>query len=259
MRLLLITLLFGLPLTALAQDAPPTGADPVTTYEVKRRDQEKPDLPSLRFLRANRAFLRAQLDRLLLETTRTTDGRAQLIDPRWLRLQEMSAAITAARDTVADEEAVALERDLLASVAGLADLEAQLDLMESLVDAQSTRLSALETDFLGAQETALVVLLQTGPDSVPASVVLDEDGTRLRVDLTLAERTALAQGGVAQIHHQLVEPREHLFDVMFLGAAGDTLATATVPVTAARDQLTFLELDLDETAAAAPTVAVWRR
>lgn len=258
MRVLLIALLLLTAPLAAPADEPVTN-EPVTTYEVQQRDHEKSDLPSLRFLRANRAFLRAQLDQLQLRTMHLQGGEAELIDPRWLRLQEMAAAIAAARDTVADEEAAVLERDLLASVAGLADLEAELDLMESLVDAQSTRLTALETDFLGRQETALVILLQTGADRVPASVVLQEDGDHRRVDLSLEERLALADGGIAQIHHELVEPRDHVFDVIFLAAGGDTLSTATVPVTTARDRLTFLELDLGPPPAVAPTVAVWQR
>ncbi|MBE0566766.1 MAG: hypothetical protein IH621_12445 [Krumholzibacteria bacterium] len=225
--LVALAMALAVAVTAARGSAPAaagTDGRSVTSYEVKRQETRAPELPSLRFLRANRAFLRSRLDRLLLQTTHTRDGRAAAVG------------------------------GLLASVTGLADLEAELDLMQALLDEQGARLGWLEADYLGRQETALVLLVRAGRgDGPPAGMVVTDDDRRLRVGFSAEQRSALAQGGVVQVLHELVEPRRHELAVVFLDAQGDTLEAQLVPVDAARDRLTFVEV---EPAAGA---AVWRR
>lgn len=218
----------------------------VETIEVKRTDEKGPKHPTLRFLKDHRVFIRAQLDRLRTQTKRVRSGEAELLDERYLRLKDLAEAITAARDTVAAERRLAAGRDTLSSVAELAELEAQLDLIERLLADQRRRLLTLEEDFLGHQETALVILVKglTGKSDVPESIVLSKEDEVIRVALTPAQRASLAQGGIAQVYHRFVEPRAHAFAVTFTGEAWTDAEPATVTVEAARDRITFLELDL---------------
>lgn len=234
------------------------------TSEVKRVRPTEPKHPSLRFLNDNRVFLRAQLDRLRLQTKLLRSGDAEIIDERFLRLQEMSAAIAAARDTADAERELAARRELLKSVTELAELEAQLDLMEKLLGDEQQRLLWLEKDFVDRQETALVVLIRglSGQD-VPASIVLAEEAGVVRVELTPEQRTSLERGGIAQIYHEFVEPREHVFLVSFTGDAWNDAQPLSVVVDAAHDRMTFLELDLSrldrEREGFGILTSIWRR
>ncbi len=234
----------------LVANAPAGAANPpdeeVTVHtEVKREKTKGPKHQSLKFLRDNRVFMRGQLDRLRLMTTLTRDGQAEMIDDRMLRLQELAAAIAAARDTVDVEAAATARRNLLDSVTRLGELENQLGLMENLLVDQKQRLQILEEDFLGQQETALVILLRGLPDGqAPQGVVLTEGNDVLNVPLTTAQQVSLRNGGVAQIYHRFVEPRDHVYGVAFAGEAWASTAPVEVPVTTDRDRITFVELDL---------------
>ena len=220
----------------------------VETIEVKRAEQKGPEHPSLRFLKDHRVFLRARLDELRTQTTRTRSDEAELLDERLLMFEQMAAAIAASRDTVAAQHHAVGERDTLSSVTQLAALEAQLDLIEGLLSDQRRRLLMLEEDFLGHQETALVILVKglTGKSHVPESIVLTEENDVVEVALAPAQRTSLQQGGIAQIYHEFVEPREHLFEVGFTGSEWAGSESVPVQVDAARDRITFLELDLSQ-------------
>lgn len=246
--------------------APVLGADEPTIerIEVKNRDTDDLDHASLRFLRDNRVFLRAQLDRLRLETHLDRAGDALALDPRYLQMNEMAAAIAAARDTVAGTGADLDRRTLLSSVAQVADLEMQLDLMDSLLADQQLRLGWLEADFLGRQETALVVLVRGDAGrQAPAGLVFREQNATLRVDLSPQQRASLEQGGIVQIDHRLVEPRDHSFTVAFTGDAWTGDEVAALEVAAPRNQLTFLELDLTSLDPGQPAgslaARVWQR
>jgi hypothetical protein len=168
-----------------------------------------------------------------------------MIDERWLRWKEMAAAIAVARDTVRAEHEATPERELLSSVTELAELEAELNLMEKILVDQRHRLLLLEEDFLGSQETALVVLIKGLSDKeAPVSIELREESDVVNVSLTAEQRASLERGGIAQIYHEFVEPREHVFTVRFAGNAWDETNALAVTFEAARDRLTFLELDL---------------
>jgi hypothetical protein len=231
--------------------------------EVKRAEVKDPRHSSLRFLRDNRNFLRAQLDQLRLQTTRTT-ADALPLDARYLRLKEMSAAIAAARDSAAAESLLTAQRDLLESVTQLGELEMELNAIEDLLALQRERLLWLEQDFLGRQETALVILLKGMTNAqTPSAIVVGEEDEVLRVELSEAQRASLIQGGIAQIYHEFVEPRTHAIAVSFAGAAWDSVPPVEVTFETARDRITFLELDAAALRRGAPAgglrTQVWYR
>jgi hypothetical protein len=231
------------PFVAAQSDADSVGV--VETIEVKRADTEEPEHTSLKFLKDNRVFIRAQLDRLRVQTTRTRTEQAQLIDQRFLLLQQMSTAIAAARDTVSAESLLTAQRQLMTSVTQLGELEGQLSLVEGLLAEHRARLLLLEQDFLGHQETALVIVMKGfAGKPAPSAIVITEDDDVVRVELTPEQRASLAQGGVAQVYHEFVEPRAHVFAVGFEGEGWPAAAAVSVTVDAVRDRLTFLGLDL---------------
>ena len=245
MRTVLLTfLLIGVHGSVWAQ----TAVDSTTvseSIEVKRADNKEPKHESLKFLKDNRVFIRAQIDLLRVQTTRTQAERAHVIDARYLALKEMSTAIAAARDTVSADSLLTAQRRLMASVTELGDLERQMAKVEALLADHRTRLIAIEGDFLGHQETALVIVMRGfAGKHVPAAVVIAEEGDVVRVELTPEQRASLEQGGIAQVYHQFVEPRAHVFNVTFEGSGWPAAATLPVTVDAARDRLTFLSLDL---------------
>ena len=244
--IIISSLAWGLACTTPGFAAAAEDNDKTTeTIEVKRVEAKGPKHPTLQFLKDHRVFIRARLDELRTQTTRVHSGDAEMLDERYLRLQEMAAAIAAARDTVDAGYNATAARDTLSSVTQLVALEAQLDLMEQLLADQRRRLLMLEEDFLGHQETALVVLVKgLSGKSVPEAVVLTEENDIFRVELTPDQRRSLEQGGIAQIYHKYVEPREHRFDVSFAGGAWTGAEPVAVNVDAARDRITFLELDL---------------
>ncbi len=217
----------------------------VETIEVKRAETKEPKYPSLQFLKDNRVFIRAQLDRLKVQTTRTRVDQAQSLDQRYLLLKQMSAEISAARDTVSAESLLTAQRQLMTSVTQLGELESQLSRTERLLSEHRERLTAMEQDFLGHQETALVILMRGfAGKGAPSTIVITEDQDVVRVELTAEQRASLQQGGIAQVYHEFVEPREHVFSVSFEGEGWPATATLPVTVDAARDRLTFLGLDL---------------
>lgn len=220
-----------------------TGA--IESIEVKRTDTKEPKHASLKFLRDNRVFIRAQLDLLKVQVTRTRVDQAQLLDQRYLNLKQMSAAIAATRDTVSAESLLTAQRGLMTSITQLGELETQMATMEQLLAEHRVRLLAIEQDFLGHQETALVVLMKGfAGKHAPATIVIAEDGDVVRVELTPEQRASLEQGGIAQVYHEFVEPREHVYSVSFEGNGWPVAAAVPVTVDAARDRLTFLGLDL---------------
>ena len=237
--------LAGVATLAVAGAALADGPAPRVTTEVRRAEVRDTDHPTLRFLRDNRDFIRGQLDRLRLLTVRRSEGDARDLDTDLLRLRELAAAIAAAGDTVDAATLALARRDLLDSVTRLGGLEADLDRMDLLVADQRARLRELEADFLGRQETALVVVVRGLPaGAAPDGIVLGEDNDFHDVALDGTTRAALRRGGVAQVWHRYVEPRDHVYSLAFTGGAWDSLPAVDVPLAAGRDRITFLELDL---------------
>ncbi len=234
----------------------------IETLEVQREEIKAPKHESLRFLKDHRVFVRSQLDRLRTQVTREHTRGTQILDARYLKLQEMSAAIAAAQDTIGGEQARAAQQSLLRSVTELGRLEASLDLMDSLLVDERTRLLWLERDFIGHQQTALVIVIRGVPvHDVPAGISIAEENEVTHVTLSDADRASLAQGGIAQIYHEFVEPRAHALQVKLEGGAWDARPASVITLDAPRDRLTFLELDLSAavTALSPLNTRVWYR
>lgn len=251
-------------LVAGAEVDQPSPAGETRRVEVRRRKADGPDRPSLVFLKENRVFLRAELDRLRQLVKVTRKGQGDLLDPRLLRLRELAAAAAAADDTLGAAEAALASRRRLESVAEIAGLEARLAGLEGQLAAQAGRLASVEADYLGEQRTSLVVVVGGfAGRPAPAAVLLAEGDRSWRVEFSLPERLALEQGGVAQVYHAHVEPRAHEFSLAFEGYGWQEAPPTVVSVETPRDRLTFLEIDLGGASGGAgagePVAVVWQR
>ena len=236
---MLATLALTLPAVRTAR------AEETVSVTVERVRPKKDKMPTLRFLKENRDFIRARYD-LLRQKPGGGSGEAGEIDPRFLAYQEMLRNLFAARDSVGAAGDSLARQQLLASITQLGRLEDQLDLMDRLLAEQRTRLGVLQDDFTGRQRTALVVVLS----GYPAAAGVDrvsiklEDGDTLSVPLTDAHRASLRKGGVVQVFHGFVEPRSQVIEVAIAGDRWPAGDTGFVTLDPARDRLTLLRLDL---------------
>ncbi len=226
-------------------------AEPAAEVRVESVRPRKVKHPTLRFLKANRDFLRGQMDRLR-EQPVAQRGDADAVDPRLLAYGELLARVQAARDSVHASEDAQARRELLTSVTQLGDLESQLDQLERLLGEQRVRLATLERNFAGDQKTALMVVVSGYPAGVELSAVAVtlEDGTVMDVPLSPEQCVALRQGGVVQVFHGLVEPREQVFEVALRGTGWIANGPGYVTLDPARDRLTVLRLELSTAAPA---------
>ena len=175
----------------------------------------------------------------------------------------MLAGIRAGRDSSDVAAGRIATHALLESVAGIEELEREMDAMQASLAEQHARLTMLEEDFVGAQKTALVVVLSGVPRAgAPRTVVLDDpDGATYRVALSEDARASLAQGGAAELAHELVEPRAHRLLITLEGDGWSSARPVEVALEPARDRLTFLELDASAYDPSAPALAtsIWTR
>lgn len=239
-------LLFAALVAAPAIAAAP--GDAPTEVRVRRVKPDRPRLPTLRFLAANRDYLRAELDRLRTSDVRVR-GEAAAIDPRFLRYGEMVAAAHAAGDSAAAADSARAARELFASVTELGRLEDELDLLDRALARQRERLAVLQEDFTGEQRTTLAVVLSGWPgDAGPRALAIAlEDGTRESVSLSPEQLDALRAGGAVQVMHRMIEPREQALGLELGGAAPGWLQLEP-----ARDRVNLLRLDLGRLAAGDP-------
>jgi hypothetical protein len=236
----LIPALLGLGLLA---GPATTDAQMRVPVRVERVKPEKEKLPSLQFLKDNRDFLRSRIDELR-QVPVVRDEAAADLDPRLLGYAEMLRELAANRDTL-DAQRRHEDREFLASVTELGDLEAELDLLASLLDEQATRLGDLEADFLGRQRTAVVVLVKGVPgQTAPEALALtDSYGETVRVPISADALETLGRGGVLQIYHEFTEPRDQTWEVAVTGTDWVT-DPAYLRFDPTRNRLSFLELDL---------------
>lgn len=219
---------------------------PTTAVKVERMRPQREKIATLRFLKQNRDFLRSRFDRLE-EKPAGRWGAAGAIDPRFLAYQRMLAEARGAQDSAAVVEEARKRRELFGSVTELGELEAQLDLLDRLLADQRSRLAALQADFAGRQQTALSIVVSGYPGHVPVSMVgiKLEDGAQIEIPISDPQRESLRHGGVLQIFHGLIEPREQVIEVSIGGVAGDSSAVpGFITLNPSRDRLTFLRLDL---------------
>lgn len=236
---------------------------PVASTEVRveriKPDKEKHE--TLRFLKQNRDFVRRRFD-LLREKPVAGSGEAGPIDPRYLGYSKMLAAILADQDSVTRAAEARDRQTLLASITELGQLENQLDQMDRLLASQRARLGVLQNDFTGRQKTALVVVASGWPvDAVLDGITITlEDGSRVNVALTDAQRSSLRDGGVLEVFHGFVEPREQVIELTLAGNRWAVPEPAYVTLDPTRDRITFLRLDLTKvgaSGAAGMTARTW--
>jgi hypothetical protein len=227
--------------------ATPTVADlpPGTAVKVERVRPEREKAPTLRFLRENVDFIRAQFDRLR-EKPVDQKALATDIDPRLLNYARMLAEALASRDTVGAAEDARNRQHLLESIAQLGSLEDQLDLMERHLAKQRVRLAYLEDDFTGQQQTALMLVLSGYPKDLAVdeiTVTLD-DGAPLHVALSAEQCQSLRRGGVVELFLGFAEPRDQVVEIQLGGAGQPAGDPGYVTLSPMRDRLTFLRFDL---------------
>lgn len=215
-----------------------------TEVRVERVRPKREKHPTLRFLKANRDFIRARLD-LLREAPGKSLADASAIDPRFLAYGELMQSALAGTDSVRASEDLRQRRELFTSVTELGQLESQLDQLERLLGAQRTRLTALQADFTGHQRTELAVVARGLPvDATVLSFTLTlEDGAPVTVTLSDAQRQSLREGGAVELFHGLVEPRDQVVALTLTGSRWPAGDSGYVSITPARDRLTFLQLD----------------
>jgi hypothetical protein len=258
---LALAALLGLVALQLALEPHAAHASEPAPVRIERVKPARPDRPTLRFLKANRDFIRGRYD--ALKTVPAGDARAESIDPRYLGYARLLAAAQSGLDSAAAVDAARRRLELMASITELGKLETQLDQMDHLLAAQRDRLGVLETDFTGRQQTALVVVLRGQPSGGTVSdvAIALEDGTRLTVTLDDAQREALSHGGVVELFHGFVEPREQAIEVSVHGGGWPENDTGWITLDPARDHLTFLALDLEhvrpERGVAAVPASTW--
>ena len=229
--------------------------------KVEHAEHQLPKKSTLRFLRENRDFLRAQLDRLR-QTERNSDGNAKELSARDLFLRDLLARIEAGEDSLLREQALLAQREFLESVSELGELEQQLDDLEALLLAQRTRLGELEGDYLERQQTALMLILEGAPQGeLPDVLVVREAGDRTwRVSLNEAQKQALREGGAAALLHEFVEPRAMQLTLLAEGAAFSDWPAWQLDVAPERDRLTLVKLDFSHPKSGQPLpMEVWQR
>jgi hypothetical protein len=239
------------PLSASAQ------MPPLIQVKVERMKPKEEKLPTLRFFKENLDFLRARLDGLQ-ETPVTSGQEARALDERLLEYQELLLASRAARDSIDTARARREKEAFLSSVTALGELEAHLDFLEDVLARQEARLGVLEEDFLGGQHTAMIVVIKgVSPDRPPRGLrILDGFEEATEVAFRPEQLASLAQGGLIQVYHALIEPREQTWEVSLDGRDGDGDTTAYLTFSPRRNRLNTMVVDLTGADPGSPTTGL---
>jgi hypothetical protein len=230
---------------AIVLPAPRAAAQKIIEVRVESVKPQKTKHSTLRFLKENRNFIRQRLD-LLRQSSRDVSQDASAIDPRFLAYQEMMQEIMSAMDSVSAAADAQRRMALLESIDDLASLESQLDLMDELLADQRDRLVVLQANFTEEQSTALMILISGFPRNIEVTeiAVRIEDGTTIFVPISAEQRLSLSQGGIAQIYHGFVEPRQQIIEVLCKGSAWPEGNSGFVKIDPRHDRLTLLKFDL---------------
>ena len=212
-----------------------------------RARPQKDEHPTLRFLKENRDFIRARFD-LLRQKPGDLVGNAGEIDPRFLAYQQMLRDLMAARDSVAaaDDSLRAPPAARPASTTW-AGSRTSSDLMDRVLADQRNAARHPAGGLLPArQQTALMVVVSGWSADAPLTGVrlTLEGGDTLSVPFTPEQCLSLQKGGVVQIFHGFVEPREQVVEVAITGDRWPAGDAGYVTLDPARDGLTLLRLDL---------------
>ena len=90
----------------------------------------------------------------------------------------------------------------------------------------------------------MVVVSGDPGDGVVEIAITLENGGRLTVPLYVQQREALKRGGVVEVFHGFVEPRQQVVEVGLTGPSCPAGDHGYVSLDPTRDRLTFLRLDL---------------
>jgi hypothetical protein len=232
----LALLLVALP--AHAKSAGPAGVT-VTEVKLERTRPARTRHETLRFLKDNRDFIRARFDSVR-ERLVERHGAGGPIDPRFLAYRDVVANVGLSADSLATLRNAQDRQKLLQSATELATLEVRLDRLERLLAQQRVRLGELEANYTSDPRTELIVVVSGLAKGAELSTVeiAFEHGVTASVTFSDEERRLLASGGVLQLFHGTVEPREQSIEV----SAGGTSVFLTLDPE--RDRHTFLRLDL---------------
>jgi hypothetical protein len=234
------------PTAAPAATPAVSAADPVVTaVRMERVKPQRERYPTMQFLKTNRDFIRSRFD-LLRERNLPESGTAGAIDPRFLAYRRMIADATTSTDSLSRASDMSKRWELFSNITDLGRLEDQLDLMDRQLADQKARLAELQRDFTGRQQTSLAVVLTGYPAAgeVANVMLVFEPGDTLDVPLTSEICESLRHGGVLQLCHRLIEPREQLLSIAIAGGHWDGSGAGYVTLDPARDQISFLRLDL---------------
>ena len=243
------------PATVVAEPARIASTTPgdatVTEVRVERAVPGREKHPTLRFFKANRDFLRARFDQLRAHPA-GHGGDAEAVDPRFLAYRKLIAEASTAGDSLTAADENEKRRQLFESVTELGMLESQLDQMDRLLAEQRRRLAILQADFAGRQRTTLAVVVSGLPagEAVSSIGLKFEGGDSLTIPLSAEQRQSLLKGGILEVFHGLVEPREQVFQVVLGGDDHAAASSGWLTLDPARDRLTYLRLDLSPVHAA---------
>jgi hypothetical protein len=232
--------------TAMTALAAPAASEPVVTaVRIERVKPARERYPTMRFLKANRDFIRSRID-LLRERALPEAGDAAAIDPRFLAYRQMIADANASNDSLTRAQDLSRRWELFSNINDLGRLEDQLDLMDRQLADQKARLGQLQRDFTGRQLTSLAVVLSGFPAAgeLAGVTLIFEPGDTLNLPLSADVCQSLRQGGMLELCHRLVEPREQTLAVSLQGGHWDASGPGYVVLDPQRDQLSFLRLDL---------------
>ncbi|MEZ4650283.1 MAG: hypothetical protein R3E97_16165 [Candidatus Eisenbacteria bacterium] len=228
---------------ALAEDAPAVVPDAVPV-KVEREKPDRTKKPSLRFLQENLDFLRGQIDGVYW-SEEPRDGAANAIDPSWIRYLELDRDVDSATEQL-DREAADLASDrLLESVGELAEVEARIRALAMLLDEHDARLTELHEDYVEDHVTSLVVLASGYPDwQLDGLRLRRDDGRETAVALDRELESVLHRGGVIELDHEFIEPREQVLELVIPASTDQAGRSVYLRIDPERDRLHFLQLDL---------------
>jgi hypothetical protein len=212
--------------------------------EIQRVKPEQPQKPTLRFLHENLEFLRARLDPLR-EVREIETQRMGELDPALLRYLALGRSLAADEQRRAEMVANGADREaLLQSVRAIAVFEEELDRISALLDSATVRVGILEEDFLRRQETVLLCLVRGGNGALPDQITLrSEDGRSANLVIDASDARVLQNGGMVQIWHDFLEPREQTLQLS-IGSSTRGTDIGYMQLDPARDRLNVLEIDL---------------
>ena len=216
------------------------GDDDPRSIKVERQKPKREKHPTVQFLRDNVAFLRSRIDALREKAIQRKVDSDEL-DARYLAFIDMLEQ----REDAESRLGGATQSDsLMESIADLAAIEAHLEDLEKMLSDQEMRLLYLHEDYVGHQQTSLVVLLEGIPEvPLTAITVRFEGGADVRIPFDTKMQTVLQRDGLVQLFHDYMEPRAQWVELTLVTPEG-ALVPGYVELIPVRDRLNYLQFDI---------------